>query len=51
MAAGGWTHAALASAVGVDPKSVERWVNFGGVPRKVTAIKAAQALQKNTHEL
>ncbi|QDD60390.1 helix-turn-helix transcriptional regulator [Streptomyces albidoflavus] len=51
MAAGGWTHAALASAVGVDPKSVERWVNFGRVPRKVTAIKAAQALQKNTHEL
>ncbi len=27
MAAGGWTYAALAHEVEIDPKSVERWVN------------------------
>jgi transcriptional regulator with XRE-family HTH domain len=44
MASGGWTHASLASVAGVDPKSVERWVNLGRTPRRATALKAAETL-------
>ncbi|MFD3561642.1 helix-turn-helix domain-containing protein [Streptomyces sp. NPDC058686] len=51
MVAGGWTHSTLAEETGVDPKSVERWVNLGRVPRRATAIKAAQALQEDIHAL
>ncbi|MFC8568772.1 helix-turn-helix transcriptional regulator [Streptomyces sp. NPDC057245] len=51
MAAGGWTHATLAEAMGVDPKSVERWVNLGRVPRRATAMKAAEALSEDVHAL
>lgn len=51
MAAGGWTHASLAVEVGVDPKSVERWVNLGRTPRRVTALRAAQALGEDIHAL
>ncbi|MFC9467703.1 helix-turn-helix transcriptional regulator [Streptomyces coelicoflavus] len=51
MAAGGWTHATLAEATGVDPKSVERWVNLGRVPRRATAMKAAEALSEDVHAL
>lgn len=51
MAAGGWTHATLADATGVDPKSVERWVNLGRVPRRTTAHKAATALKEDVHAL
>ncbi|MFD5185751.1 helix-turn-helix domain-containing protein [Streptomyces sp. NPDC058372] len=51
MVAGGWTHAKLAEATGVDPKSVERWVNLGRVPRRATAITAAEALGEDVHAL
>lgn len=51
MAAGGWTYAALAKAVEVDPKSVERWVNLGRTPRRATALEAAEALGEDVHAL
>ncbi|MEU1230576.1 helix-turn-helix transcriptional regulator [Streptomyces sp. NPDC005828] len=51
MGSRGWTHAALAEAVGVDPKSVERWVNLGRTPHRATALKAAAALQEDIHAL
>lgn len=51
MTAGGWTHATLAEATGVDPKSVERWANLGRVPRRATALKAAEALGEDVHAL
>jgi transcriptional regulator with XRE-family HTH domain len=51
MTAGGWTHANLAEATGVDPKSVERWVNLGRVPRRATALKAAETLNEDVHAL
>lgn len=51
MAAGGWTQASLAEATGVDPKSVERWVNLGRVPRRRTAIQAAESLGEDVHVL
>ncbi|MCL7490102.1 helix-turn-helix domain-containing protein [Streptomyces sp. MCA2] len=51
MAAGGWTHTRLAEVTGVDPKSVERWVNLGRTPRRVTALKAAETLGEDVHAL
>ncbi|WP_369201692.1 helix-turn-helix domain-containing protein [Streptomyces sp. PU-14G] len=51
MAAGGWTYSDLANATGVDPKSVERWVNLARTPRRVTALKAAEALGEDVHAL
>ncbi|MDQ0986054.1 XRE family transcriptional regulator [Streptomyces sp. V2I9] len=51
MAARGWTHADLAGVVEVDPKSVERWVNFGRTPRRSTALKAAETLGEDVHAL
>ncbi|MFE0789156.1 helix-turn-helix domain-containing protein [Streptomyces mutabilis] len=51
MASGGWTHQRLASATGVDTKSVERWVNLGRTPRRSTAFKAAEALGEDVHAL
>ncbi|AYF77931.1 XRE family transcriptional regulator [Nocardia yunnanensis] len=51
MVAGGWTQARLAEATGVDPKSVERWVNLGRVPRRHTALRAAEALREDVHTL
>jgi transcriptional regulator with XRE-family HTH domain len=51
MAAGGWTYAALAQEVEVDPKSVERWVNLGRTPRRTTALQAAKALGEDVHAL
>ncbi|WP_330317024.1 helix-turn-helix transcriptional regulator [Streptomyces platensis] len=51
MASGGWTHADLADATDVDPKSVERWVNLGRTPRRTTALKAAEALGEDVHAL
>lgn len=51
MASGGWTQAALASATGVDPKSVERWVNLGRTPRRATALLAAETLGEDVHAL
>ncbi len=47
----GWTHANLAEATGVDPKSVERWVNLGRVPRRRTAIRAAECLGEDVNAL
>ncbi len=51
MVIGGWTHASLAEAIGVDPKSVERWVNLGRVPRRRTAVHAAETLEEDVHAL
>ncbi|MGW1183821.1 helix-turn-helix domain-containing protein [Streptomyces drozdowiczii] len=51
MEAGGWTYAALADVTGVDPKSVERWVNLGRTPRRATALAAAEALGEDVHAL
>ncbi|MEU9704278.1 XRE family transcriptional regulator [Streptomyces sp. NPDC047981] len=51
MTSGGWTHASLAKATEVDPKSVERWVNLGRVPRRSTALKAAETLGEDVHAL
>ncbi len=51
MASGGWTHASLASVTGVDPKSVERWVNLGRTPRRATALLAAETLGEDVHAL
>ncbi|MGP3999600.1 helix-turn-helix domain-containing protein [Streptomyces sp. 8N706] len=51
MAAGGWTHAALAAKAQVDPKSVERWVNLGRTPRRATALLAAETLGEDVHAL
>ncbi|MEU1783239.1 helix-turn-helix domain-containing protein [Streptomyces abikoensis] len=51
MAAGGWTYATLAEKTEVDPKSVERWVNQGRVPRRATAVQAAEALGEDVHAL
>ncbi|MER5772768.1 XRE family transcriptional regulator [Streptomyces sp. NPDC002039] len=51
MASGGWTHASLAGVTGVDPKSVERWVNLGRTPRRATALKAAETLGEDIHAL
>ncbi|MFD3804955.1 XRE family transcriptional regulator [Streptomyces sp. NPDC058619] len=42
---------AAASATGVDPKSVERWVNLGRTPRRATALKAAETLGEDVHAL
>ncbi|MFF1684756.1 helix-turn-helix domain-containing protein [Streptomyces sp. NPDC058254] len=51
MTSGGWTHSTLANAAGVDPKSVERWVNLGRTPRRATALKAAETLGEDVHAL
>ncbi|MFF2732659.1 XRE family transcriptional regulator [Streptomyces sp. NPDC058008] len=51
MSAGGWTYAALAQQVEVDPKSVERWVNLGRIPRRASALQAAKALGEDVHAL
>ncbi|MFB6569780.1 helix-turn-helix domain-containing protein [Streptomyces noursei] len=51
LASKGWTHSDLAKATGVDPKSVERWVNLGRTPRRATALKAAEALGEDMHAL
>ncbi|MEU0990720.1 XRE family transcriptional regulator [Streptomyces sp. NPDC005953] len=51
MAAGGWTYAALADKVEVDPKSVERWVNLARTPRRATAMLAAETLGEDVHAL
>lgn len=51
MASAGWTQVGLAEATGVDPKSVERWVSLGRVPRRATALRAAQVLGEDVHVL
>ncbi|MGH3313891.1 MAG: helix-turn-helix domain-containing protein [Streptomyces sp.] len=51
MAAQGLTYAELAGKTGVDPKSVERWVNRGRVPRRTTAMRAAESLGEDPFAL
>ena len=51
LAAGGWTYETLAAKTEVDPKSVERWVNLGRVPRRITAVRAAELLGEDIHAL
>ncbi|MFE1444442.1 XRE family transcriptional regulator [Streptomyces sp. NPDC058739] len=51
MAVGGWTYSTLADKVEVDPKSIERWVNQGRVPRRTTAMVAAETLGEDVHAL
>ncbi|MEV0282192.1 helix-turn-helix domain-containing protein [Streptomyces sp. NPDC050610] len=51
MASRGWTHAELAGRAGVDPKTVERWVNLGRTPRRTTALDAAETLGEDVHAL
>src|SRR6266702_1050463 len=47
MATRGITAQGLAEAIGVDAKTVERWVNTGRVPYARLAIPAAEALQED----
>lgn len=51
MASGGLTHADLAAKVGIDTKSVERWVNKDRTPRLATAVRAAELLGEDIHAL
>ncbi len=51
LASQGWTYATLAGKAEVDPKSVERWVNLGRVPRRATALVAAEALGEDVFAL
>jgi transcriptional regulator with XRE-family HTH domain len=44
MLKGGWTCDSLAERTGVDPKSVERWLNLGRTPHRTTAQSAADVL-------
>jgi transcriptional regulator with XRE-family HTH domain len=45
------TQQALADAVGVDPKTVERWVRQNRVPHRRIAERAARALHEDVHVL
>ena len=47
MATQGMTAQALAELVGVDAKTVERWVNTGRVPYVRTAVTAANVLEED----
>ncbi|MEV0439283.1 XRE family transcriptional regulator [Streptomyces spectabilis] len=51
IVAGGWTYDSLAEKVQVDPKSVERWINVDRVPRRATALRAAELLGEDVHVL
>ncbi|MBF6044725.1 XRE family transcriptional regulator [Streptomyces sp. NRRL B-1677] len=51
VAAGGWTHASLAAQAGVDAKTVERWLNLGRTPRRVTAFAVAELLGEDVFVL
>lgn len=51
LATAGMSPADLAGDLGVDPKTVERWVNPGRVPHRRTAQKAASALGRLPEEL
>ncbi len=43
----GMSYTALAEAVGVDAKTVERWVGSGRTPHRSTAFKAARVLRED----
>ena len=51
MTAGGWTNEGLAEAAGVDPKTVERWVNLGRTPHRRIAFLAAAAVEEDVFVL
>lgn len=51
MLRGRWTNERLAHAVGVDPKTVNRWVNRGRTPHRSTATRAAAVLGAEAHHL
>lgn len=51
LARRGWTAVQLADKVGVDAKTVERWVNTGRTPHRSTATQAAQVLGDDVHYL
>lgn len=44
LAAAGLSYQALAQAVGVDPKTVDRWVRLGRVPHRMRRRAAAEVL-------
>lgn len=43
----GLNYAQFAEAVGVDPKTAERWVSTGRTPHRTTAYKAARTLRED----
>ncbi|MBA9001846.1 helix-turn-helix domain-containing protein [Thermomonospora cellulosilytica] len=43
----GMSYAQFAEAVGVDPKTAERWVSTGRTPHRSTAYKAARVLRED----
>ena len=47
LAAAGMTSAGLAEQIGVDPKSVERWVQLDRVPHRVNRQKVAALLRRD----
>ncbi|MDQ1292395.1 MAG: hypothetical protein QG608_273 [Actinomycetota bacterium] len=51
MSVHGWTNERLAAAAGVDPKTVDRWINRGRVPHRNTALRAAAALGTDPQKL
>lgn len=44
LRANGYSEADLADELGVDPKTVQRWVTQGRVPHRTTAHRAAKLL-------
>jgi transcriptional regulator with XRE-family HTH domain len=51
MTAGGWTNEGLAEVAGVDPKTVERWLNLGRTPHRRIAFAAAAAVDEDVFVL
>jgi len=51
MSVHGWTNERLAEVAGVDPKTVDRWINRGRVPHRTTALRAAAALGTDPQKL
>jgi transcriptional regulator with XRE-family HTH domain len=51
MTTGGWTNEGLAEVAGVDPKTVERWVNLGRTPHRKIAFRAAAAVDEDVFVL
>jgi transcriptional regulator with XRE-family HTH domain len=51
MVSAGFTARQLAEAVGVDPKTAERWVSTGRTPHPATAWKTADLLRADVLEL
>jgi hypothetical protein len=51
LAREGWTASALAEAVQVDPKTVERWITKKRTPHRRAAVAAAKQLGEDPHYL